>query len=147
MSGKRTKRRHQKHGFYTAVAALKPHGVAGVDQRSAAARVAKTFKDELQAALGGDVTPQQRTLVELATVELLLVRHVDAFLLEQETLLVGRGKQKRLLPVLKDRATHARFLAELMDRLGLDRREVRPVDLVDYLEENYGGGNGEGKNE
>ena len=147
MNRKRTKRRYQQHGLYRAVTALRPHGLAGVDQRSAAARVANGFKAELEAALGGDVTPQQQTLVELAALELLVVRHCDAFLLEQETLLVGRGKQKRLLPVLKDRATHAHFLAELMDRLGLDRREARPVDLVDYLEENYGGGNGEGKNE
>jgi len=100
--------------------------------------VAKGFKDELEAALGGDVTPQQRTLIELAAVELLLVRHVDAFLLEQETLLLGRGKQKRLLPVLKDRATHASFLASLMDKLGLERREPKPVDLGSYIEENYG---------
>ena len=142
MNRKRTTRRHQKHGFYTAVSTLKPHGLAGVDQRSAAARVANGFKGKLEAALGGDVTPQQQTLIELATVELLLVRHVDAFLLEQETLLVGRGKQKRLLPVLKDRATHARFLAELMDRLGLDRREAKPVELVDYIEAHYGGDGG-----
>ena len=104
--------------------------------------MANGFKGKLEAALGGDVTPQQQTLIELATVELLLVRHVDAFLLEQETLLVGRGKQKRLLPVLKDRATHARFLAELMDRLGLDRREAKPVELVDYIKAHYGGDGG-----
>ena len=138
MTRKRIQQHNQKHGFYAATTVLKPHGLAGVDQRSAAARVAKGFKDELEAALGGDVTPQQRTLIELAAVELLLVRHVDAFLLEQETLLLGRGKQKRLLPVLKDRATHASFLASLMDKLGLERREPKPVDLGSYIEENYG---------
>ena len=135
MSVKRQKRSYQRHGLYTAVSALKPHGLAGVDQRSSAARVANAFKGELEVSLGGDVTPQQRTLIELAAVELLLVRHVDAFLLEQKTLLVGRGKNKRLLPVLRDRATHARFLAELMDKLGLEHRG-KPVDsAIDILRE------------
>ena len=118
----------RKHGYHSAVAALKPHGLAGIDGRSAVARVATDFRDELVDALGGaeHVSPQQSRLVELACVEHVIVRHCDGFLLEQDTLLRGRGKAKRLLPVLADRARHAAFLASLLKDLGLERR-AKPV--------------------
>lgn len=130
----------RKHGYHSAVAVLKPHGLDGIDQRSSAAKVANAFREEVVEALGGSaaISPQQERLIELAAVELLLVRHVDAYLLEQETLLVGRGKQKRLLPVLTDRGRHASFFASLMKDLGLERR-AKPVESLDeYVARKYG---------
>ncbi len=70
--------------------------------------------------------------------EFLLLRHVDAYLLGLDSLLIGRFKSKTLVPVLRDRLTHAKFLADLMNQLGLERREPKPVELGTYIEERYG---------
>src|SRR5262249_17392392 len=99
----------------------KAAGFSTVDRRTAAAREAFAFKQELVSALGGeaDLSPQRRPLIDMAVRAALLLDHVDAWLFEQESLVNKRTRA--LLPVLTQRQALADHLARLLDRLGLDR--------------------------
>jgi hypothetical protein len=74
--------------------------------------------------LGGseNLSAQQHALVEMATRSRLYLDHIDAWLLTQPTLIVGRGRNRGLLPVLKERQQIADSLARVLGQLGLERR-------------------------
>jgi hypothetical protein len=74
--------------------------------------------------LGGseNLSAQQHALVEMATRSRLYLDHIDAWLLTQPTLIVGRGRNRGLLPVLKERQQIADSLARALGQLGLERR-------------------------
>jgi hypothetical protein len=103
-----------------------------LDRRSVAARALLDWRADLVAALGGEqtVTPQQTALVEVATRTRLYVDHLDAFLLEQRSLV--NAKKRTVLPVLRERQQLADSLARLLGQLGLERR-VRTLDLAQAL--------------
>jgi hypothetical protein len=85
--------------------------------------------------LGGEeaISAQELALVELAARTRLYVDHLDAFLLEQESLVNKR--RKALLPVVRERQALVDSLARILGQLGLERR-ARPVkSLHDYLAE------------
>jgi hypothetical protein len=103
-----------------------------LDRRSVAARALLEWRSELIAALGGieHVSPQQIALVELATRTRLYVDHLDAFLMEQRSLV--NAKRKTVLPVLRERQQLADSLARLLIQLGLER-QVKTLDLAQAL--------------
>jgi hypothetical protein len=53
-------------------------GLDAIDQRTARARALIAWRAELVAALGGELSPQRRRLVEMTTRAALLLDHVDA---------------------------------------------------------------------
>jgi hypothetical protein len=75
---------------------VKVKGLAAIDQRTVAARHLLDWRRDLLDDLGGDsaISAAQRTLVDVAIRTRLYLDHVDAFLMEQPTLVV-RWKRNR----------------------------------------------------
>lgn len=82
------------------MARVRLRGFAAIDRRTAGARVALAFKHELIASLGGeaDLSPQRRKLVDMTARAALLLDHVDAWLVEQRSLVNQRNRT--LLPIV-----------------------------------------------
>jgi len=132
------RRPYARTGLNALKAQVKLRGLAAVDQRTAPARALIAWRAELVAALGGDeqLSPQRRKLIELTARAALLLDHVDAWLLEQGTLVNKRNRS--LLPVLVQRQGLAEHLARLLDRLGLDRVPRKVQTLHEYVDTRYG---------
>jgi len=113
-------------------------GLGAIDGRTAAARGLLDWRRELLDDLGGEVavSAQQRALVEMATRTRLYVDHVDAYLMEQASLVNGR--KRSLIPVLRERQALVDSLARLLGQLGLERTVKPTVSLDTYLSEKYG---------
>jgi hypothetical protein len=81
------------------------------------------------------VTAQQRALVEVITRTKLYVDHLDAFLMQQRSLINKR--KKTALPVLLQRQALADSLAKHLSLLGLERRHKPVPSLDEYLAQTY----------
>jgi hypothetical protein len=127
----------QRTGSRTGLNALKARvrvrGLQAIDRRTAAGKSLLIWKDELLDALGGDeaVSPQQRALVDLAVRTKLYVDSIDAWLMEQPSLVLTR--KRSVLPVLRERQTLADSLARFLVQLGLERRAKDLPTLKTYL--------------
>jgi len=75
-------------------------------------------------------------LVDLVARGLLYVGHLDAVLLEQQTIL--NKKKTKVLPLVTERMRMAEGLARQLQALGLERSPKRPQDLSTYLHAKYG---------
>jgi hypothetical protein len=103
------------------------------DRRTAAARALLDFKRDLISALGGeaDLSPQRRRLIDMAARADVLLSHVDAWIMEQTS--VVNSWSRTLAPVVVQRTALADHLARLLDKLGLDRVPQRVPTLAEYL--------------
>jgi hypothetical protein len=104
--------------------------------------VTLAFKSDLVAALGGEenLSPQRRKLVEMAARAALILDHVDAWLVEQRSLVNQRNRT--LLPIVTQRTQLADHLARLLDKLGLDRVPKKIPTLDAYVRGRYGSAEG-----
>lgn len=108
-----------RHGLYALSRRVSASGLRQVDGRSTAMRAVTTWRGQLLRDLGGDVSAQKLTLVDLATKTMLYLNHIDSFLLQQGSLI---NKRKRtLLPIVRERQAMADSLARLLGQLGLER--------------------------
>jgi hypothetical protein len=115
---------------------VKVKGLAAIDQRTVAARHLLDWRRDLLDDLGGDaaISAAQRTLVDLVIRTRLYLDHVDAFLMEQPTLVVRRKRSRHhLMPLVEQRLKLADNLARVLGQLGLERRQKPPIDLNQYL--------------
>src|SRR5262249_18626570 len=112
------------------------------------------WQRELIADLGGEdnVSTQQRTLIELASMSKLILGGVDAWIMRHQQP-DGEGihkslisRDKKLLPVIIQRCQIADGSARYMVQLGLERRQ-KQVSLQDYIDEHYGNKDKDGKPE
>src|SRR5215472_2330581 len=87
--------------------------------------------------LGGAeaISTQQAAVVDLAVKTKLLLDSIDAWLLQQPTLINKRARA--LLPVVRERQQLADALARYMGQLGLERKAKPAKDLASYLSEKY----------
>jgi len=110
MSGRNTP------GTTTIQAAVRAHGLSAIDRRTRAWRDVQITTDQLCTDLGGrdHLTEQQRILVDLVARTLYLLNHCDAWLLSLDTPLVGKGKQKQLVPLVRQRSELAKQLENLL---------------------------------
>jgi hypothetical protein len=130
MAEKRT-----RHGLNVLKVAVKVRGLAAIDKRTAAGQALIAWRQELLSDLGGEdsVTAQRRALVDMAVRTRLYVDHLDAFLMEQRSLVNRR--RKSVLPVLRERQSLVDSLSRLLAALGLERQQ-RPVkSLAEYIAE------------
>ena len=129
--------RNTKHGLTLMKRALKEHGTRAIDRRTSLGKALDRWRDELVSDLGGheQVSTQQLAIVALAVRTKLLLESVDAWLLQQPTLVNAR--KRTLLPVVLQRQQLADALARYMTHLGLERRP-RPLPMLkDYLAGNH----------
>ena len=92
--------------------------------------------------LGGEasVSVQQRTIIEFASTTRLMISSVDAWIVNQPSMLT---RERKIMPVVMQRQTLVDSLARLLSTLGLERRE-KPVRS---LEEILNGDNTHGSDE
>src|SRR5262245_5669558 len=124
------RRDYQKHGLTVLKRAVNGLGNRAIDKRTATGKALAKWRHDLIQDLGGDVSTQQSTIVDLAVKSKLLLDSIDVWLLTQETL-VNRRK-KSLIPVVKERQSLADGLAKYLSMLGLERRS-KQVTLQDYI--------------
>ena len=112
MAGRRT---HDAKAIRTAIQA---RGLDAVDKRSSGYREMVAFRDSLVTDLGGEesLSTQQLALVDLASRAWLMLSHVDSWLLSQDSILTGRGKQKQLIPLVRQRSELAKQLLSFEGR-------------------------------
>lgn len=121
----------QKHGLSTLARRLKNAGVKKNDGRSALERIKADWKSEIRVARGGDLTPQQETILEAAANTWLLLSSVDDWLLDQKSLVHRRRRE--LIPVIQQRSALVRTLRELLNDIGLSRVAKDVETLGEYL--------------
>lgn len=128
---KRGRGRPTTHGMTVMRRALAKLGTAKLDQRSAVAIAARRFKADLVRDLGGDVSRQQATIIELAARTWIMLEALDDWLMRQPTLVNQR--RKAVLPVVMQRQALADALARNMVQLGLTRKAAPVESLHDYV--------------
>jgi hypothetical protein len=123
----------EKHGLYRLKRSIKELGTRAIalDRRSTVAKAMQRWRNELVRDLGGELSAQQRAVVELALKTKLMLDSIDAWLLVQPSLI---NKRKRaLLPVVRERQVLADALARYLDTLGLERRAAPVPSLSEWL--------------
>ena len=117
----RTGKIAMKPGLRALVRGVAAKGLHAVDGRSAAFKAVKVWRDEIAVALGGldNLTPQRKTLLEMAAISRLILNHIDSFLLQQDSLI--RRKTKSLYPIVEQRQRIADSLFKQLTVIGLDR--------------------------
>jgi hypothetical protein len=132
-----TPRPYSRHGLNPIRRRVMVEGLVAVDKRGASARLLVEWRRDLVADLGGEgaVTAQQRALVEVAARTKLYVDHLDAFLMQQRSLV--NKTRKTALPVLLQRQALADSLAKHLNMLGLERRSKPVPSLDEYLASSY----------
>ena len=134
------KRAYSRSGFYAAKKALARFGQQVIDGRTLLGRALSQWQAALVSHLGGQdaISAQQQAVVDLAVRTKLLLDSIDAWLLQQPSLVNHR--KRALLPVVLQRQQLADSLARILGQLGLERRAKPVPALGEYLEERYGGG-------
>jgi len=121
------------HGLTTLKRAVRIHGSRTIDGRTTLGRTLGAWRTRLIADLGGQdsLSIQETALVDLAVRTKLLLDSVDAWLLQQHSLVNAR--KRALLPVVRERTQLADALARYLTMLGLKRRPKPVPSLEDYL--------------
>ena len=129
-NGKKLKRTYSKHGLSGMKQALNRLGNRAIDQRTKMAKALKRWEADLIKDLGGSVSIQQRTIIELAARSKLILDSIDTWLLNQDSMI---NKRKRsLIPVVQQRTQIADSLARYLKDLGLERK-IQEIDLSTAL--------------
>ena len=132
------RRAYSRTGLNALKARVKIRGLQAIDRRTAGAQELLAWRGQLIADLGGQeaLTAAQGALVDAATRTWLYVSSVDAWILEQRSLVNAR--RRVLLPVVRERQQLVDSLARILTTLGLERRAQKVPALAEYLRENYG---------
>ena len=125
--------RPQTHGTDTLKRAVKVLGKRYIDQRTIVGKALAAWRGELLADLGGieAVSTQELALVEEAVKTKLMLDSIDAWLLQQKSLIVK--KTRGVLPAVRDRQALVSTLRGLLGDLGLKRRAQTVPSLGHYL--------------
>jgi hypothetical protein len=126
-------RPYVRTGLNALKARVKVRGLHAIDQRTASARALIAWRRDLLADLGGEAacSAQQRMLVEDAVRARLYLDHLDAYLLEQASLVNMR--RRIVVPVLVARQQIADHLLRVLGQLGLERRAPAAPTLGQLL--------------
>ncbi len=131
------RRPYSRHGLNALKARVKVRGLQAIDMRTVAARELIAWRNELIADLGGGqaVSAQQRALVDLATRTKLYLDSLDAWIMEQPSLVNAR--RRAVLPIVRERQQIADALSRYLQVLGLERRVQPVLSLDEYLRSKY----------
>jgi hypothetical protein len=132
---KRSPGRKTSHGLHALKQKIAVRGLDAVRRDTLGGKLIFQWRQELTDALGGadQVSPQQRTLVELACRAKLFVDHVDSWLMEQPSLIFK--KRNALMPVLVQRTQLAASLEKTIMNLGLQRVAKKLPSFDEYMKE------------
>jgi len=125
-------RRYTKTGFYTQVAKLK-RAVPEVDRRSKEHRFKEAWKQAVTQDLGGDLSAAQKTLLDVAGTDLILLSCADSWLQAHPERILNRRKGS-FVPLVAERVRVAAHLQSLLTALGLERRAVPTLTLAQLMD-------------
>ena len=127
-------RKYQKHGLHGAQRALSKRGISALDGRSAIARAVRDWRAAVASDLGGDelLSQQQRTLLDVAAQDVVLLTVADGWLRENAEKIVNR-RRRALVPLVEQRLKVASHLTGLLKDLGLERKAKVIPSLVEHL--------------
>ena len=139
---KARKRRQDRHGLSTMKRAIDRLGARAIPGNTKLAYALKKWRQDLIEDLGGEasVSVQQRTIIEFASTARLMISSVDAWIVNQPSMLT---RERKIMPVVMQRQVLVDSLVRLLSTLGLERRE-KPVRS---LEEILNGDNTHGSDE
>ncbi len=124
--------RNTQHGLSLMKRALKEHGARALDRRTRVSKALDQWRDQLISDLGGaeQISTQQRAIINVAVKTKLLLDSVDAWLLQQPSLINLR--KRAVHPAILQRQQLADSLIRAMVQLGLERK-AKVLSLNDYL--------------
>jgi hypothetical protein len=130
---KKPKQTRSRHGLCVVKARVKVRGLGAIDLRTAAARGLVAWRNDLIAALGGaeTISAQRLALIDMTVRTRLFIDHLDAFLVEQPSLVNKR--RKSMIPALRERQALVDSLSRLLSQLGLERVAKPVPSLADYV--------------
>jgi hypothetical protein len=133
-ANKAERKRIYRSGLAKMKAGITKLGSRAIDGRYRVSRALVQWRKDLINDLGGEgnISAQQRTLVELASTSKLLLGSIDAWILSQPTLFT---RQKTVLPAVLQRQAIANGLMRCRKELGLKRVLPEPKNLQDYMRE------------
>lgn len=116
----------QTHGLTVMKRAISTLGSRTIDRRSRVGKSLSQWRADLVSDLGGQdqISTQENAVIDLCVREKLLLDSLDAWLLEQRSLVNLR--KKSVIPALSQRAQLADSLARHLQMLGL-RCRAKPV--------------------
>jgi hypothetical protein len=127
-------RGYRRSGFHTAKGALSRRGLSALDGRSAIARAVRDWRAAVAADLGGAelLSQAQRTLLDVAAQDVVLLSVADAWLREAAHGIINR-RRRAFVPLVEQRLRVASHLAGLLETLGLKRVVKDVPSLAEYL--------------
>lgn len=125
--------RNLQHGVSLMKRALKAGGTRALDRRTRVSKALDQWRDQLVSDLGGSeqISTQQRAIINVAVKTKLLLDSIDAWLLQQPSLINLR--KRAVHPVVLQRQQLADSLIRAMVQLGLERKAKVLPSLSDYL--------------
>lgn len=125
--------RNLQHGISLMKRALKAGGARTLDRRTRVSKALDQWRDQLVSDLGGSeqISTQQRAIINVAVKTKLLLDSVDAWLLQQPSLINLR--KRSVHPVVLQRQQLADSLIRAMVQLGLERKAKVLPSLTEYL--------------
>lgn len=125
--------RRSRNGIGTVKRALAELGSRPIDRRTTLGKIVTRWRADLVDDLGGPeaISTQEAALIDLAVKSKMILDSVDAWLLDQPSLVNAR--RRALLPVVRERTQLADSLARYLVQLGLERRTRPPMDVAQYI--------------
>ena len=124
---------HKKSGYWAAKKALSEWGNQAIDGRSSTARALAAWRTDVATALGGEdqLSPQQRTVLDLLTRTKFLLDGLDGYILSSGMII---NKRKHCLhPIVLQRQQLVDSIIKHLCTLGLERKAAPVPSLQDYL--------------
>ena len=128
MGPRLSKRPYHTSGFYALMRQSEDGKLDGMLEAEGQAWVQAITDD-----LGGNLSAQQATILELASRTRYLLGVVDAFLAEKGEWAILHKRDRRLHTVVHDRMRLSNALAKYLDMLGLEKKEAAAMDLTEYI--------------
>ncbi len=107
-------------------------GLKTLDGRSPAVKAFAHYRRQLHEQLGEDLSAAEEHLVEMYVRGRVILDHLDAQLFAFKSLLLGKGKGARVMPLALERFHFAKILSSQLSTLGL-KRATRIRSLPDDL--------------
>jgi hypothetical protein len=128
-------RRYRKSRVYALKRAVRELGSRTIDRRTRVGKALAAWCEDLAGDLGGvdQLSTAQKAIIEQAATTRLLLDSIDAWLVQQSSLVDKR--RRALLPVVRERQSLADALVRYLTALGLGRKSRDVTDLASYLAE------------
>jgi hypothetical protein len=109
--------------------------MGAIDGRSRVSKGLIAWKRELADSIGGQPSPQELMVIELACRNRMILDSIDSWLFQQKWLL--NKKKKSVLPIVRERQAIDAALARHLQSLGLSRREPPAPTLEEHFRAKY----------